>query len=109
MPTSHYGVAPREHVPAQPPRQREVAKPPKGHPLAAASVLRAGRPLKPRGVGAPPNPRRPKLVRDINGGTLLDLFAIFPDLPFPQYPGRTRRARDRRTAIGRRALRRGVR
>jgi hypothetical protein len=37
-------------------------------------------------VAPPPNPRRPKLVRDIHGGSLLDLFQFFPDLPRPLRP-----------------------
>ena len=41
---------------------------------------------RPRGVGRVPNPRRPRLVRDVGGGVLQDLFAIFPDLPFPARP-----------------------
>jgi hypothetical protein len=38
------------------------------------------------GVGAVPNPVRPKLVRDVHGGALQDLFEIFPDLPRPTRP-----------------------
>ena len=108
-PAAHYGMAPREHVPAQPPRLRKVAPSPKGHPIMLASVPHAGKPPKPRGIGAPPNPRRPKLVRDVNGGTLLDLFAVFPELPWPQdLPRHTRRA-GRREVTARRALARRVR
>jgi hypothetical protein len=39
-----------------------------------------------RGVGPVPNPRRPRLVRDVHGGVLQDLFVIFPDLPRPPRP-----------------------
>ena len=46
----------------------------------------------PRPVSQVPNPSKPKLVRDVHGGTLLDMFAIFPDLPWPRYP-RPRTAR----------------
>jgi hypothetical protein len=108
-PTTQYGVAPREHVPAQPPRPRRMAQVPKGHPVAGASVPHVGRPPKPHAVGAPPNPRRPKLVRDVDGGHLQDLFALFPDLPWP-HP-RPRRARRMAETGGpaRRALRRRVR
>jgi hypothetical protein len=40
----------------------------------------------PRPVGPVPNPKKPKLVRDVHGGDLLDLFVIFPELPRPRYP-----------------------
>jgi len=74
--------------------------------MAQASVPHVRRPPKPHRVGAPPNPRRPKLVRVIDGGPLLDLFAIFPDLPWPRLPsGGVRRRRDIRTATGRTARR----
>ena len=39
-----------------------------------------------RGVGRVPNPRRLKLVKAVAGGDLLDLFAMFPDLPRPPRP-----------------------
>jgi hypothetical protein len=39
-----------------------------------------------RGVARVPNPRRPRLVRDVGGGPLQDLFAFFPDLPSPPRP-----------------------
>jgi hypothetical protein len=39
-----------------------------------------------RGIGPVPNPKRPRLVRDVAGGALKDLFAIFPDLPSPRRP-----------------------
>ena len=39
-----------------------------------------------RGVGRVPNPLRPRLVRDVGGGWLKDLFALFPDLPSPPRP-----------------------
>ena len=37
-----------------------------------------------RGVGKPPNPRKPTLVRDVAGGILKDMFQIFKDLPRPR-------------------------
>ena len=36
-----------------------------------------------RPLGKHPNPRKPKLKRDIGGNELKDLFAMFPDLPRP--------------------------
>jgi hypothetical protein len=39
-----------------------------------------------RGVGPPPNPRKPRLVPDIHGNELRDLFEFFPDLPRPRRP-----------------------
>jgi hypothetical protein len=33
--------------------------------------------------GELPHPRRPRLVRDVHGNGLCDLFLIFPDLPRP--------------------------
>ena len=88
-PTSRYGVAPRERPPAKTPRSlREVPRTPHGNPMAQASLLapHVSRAPKPHRVGAPPNPRRPKIVRDVDGGALLDLFRIFPDLPWPRRP-----------------------
>jgi hypothetical protein len=38
---------------------------------------------KERGIGRTPNPRKPKLVRDVHGNELKDMFALFPDLPRP--------------------------
>jgi len=51
-----------------------------------------------RGVGPPPNPRKPQLVRDVHGNELKDLFEFFPDLPRParraaRIPARRRRLR----------------
>ena len=37
-------------------------------------------------VSPPPNPRRPRLVRDVHGGELQDLFEVFPDLPWAPRP-----------------------
>jgi hypothetical protein len=49
-------------------------------------------PPRERPVSPPPNPRRPKLKRDLDGGILGDLFAIFPDLPrAPKPPSRQTR------------------
>ena len=110
-PTSRYGTAPPEHAPAKAPHERAVPRTPKGNPMAQAGVPSVARAPKGHGVGAPPNPRKPKLVRDINGGALLDLFAIFPDLPWPRRPVRNFQGRlsAREGRLARRALGRRVR
>jgi hypothetical protein len=113
-PTAQYGAAPRERPQAKTPKSlREVPRTPRGTPLAQASVLRphVTRPPKPHGVGSPPNPRRPKLVRDVDGGSFLDLFQIFPELPWPRHPpGSLAPSRDAvRGRMARRALKRRVR
>jgi hypothetical protein len=54
---------------------RSVMKPPP--PLSAP---------KPPPPGTPPRPRRPRHVRDVSGGYLGNLFAIFRDLPWPPRP-----------------------
>jgi hypothetical protein len=101
-PASHYGVAPRERAPAQAPEERAVAHAPGGHPMAQAKMPVVGRAPKEQGVRKPPNPRKPRLVREVDGGRLNDLFAVFPDLPFPHRPaanfGRKRGVRSGRTA-----------
>ena len=53
---------------------------------------------KERGITTRPNPRKPKLVRDVHGNELMDLFQLFPDLPrpprrSPRVPKRTPRRR----------------
>jgi hypothetical protein len=113
-PTAQHGVAPRERPRTKTPKSlQEVPRTPRGNPIAQASVLRphVSRPPKPHPVGRPPNPRRPKVVRDIDGGAFLDLFRMFPDLPWPHHsPGNTAPGRD--AALGRmarRALKRRVR
>ena len=78
-PMSTFGVPPRERGASRPPREHAVASPPPWH-----------------GVSPPPNPRRPRLVLDVDGGGLRDLFAMFPDLPRPS---------DRRTRPAPRAVR----
>lgn len=87
--SAHYGVPPRERPPAKTPKPlQEVPRTPRGNPIAQASVLRphVSRPPRPHRVGAPPNPRRPPVVRDVHGGALLDMFQIFPELPWPRRP-----------------------
>ena len=83
---SRYGVAPAERVPAAVPPVRQVARTPKGHPLAQPRLPLIGRAPREHAAGRPPNPRKPKLVRDVGGGALKDLFALFPDLPRPRRP-----------------------
>ena len=46
-------------------------------------------PMKAPPAGEVPHPRRPRVVRDIHGNELMDLFEFFPDLPRPPRP-RTR-------------------
>jgi hypothetical protein len=59
---------------------------PKGAPLAQAPTAHVARAPGEHGVGAPPNPRKPRLVKDVHGGILKDLFQMFPDLPRPVRP-----------------------
>jgi hypothetical protein len=80
-------------VPSHPPKSRAIPLVPKGDPFAQAPPARASRVPKQHAVGAPPNPRQPELVRDVHGGTLKDLFELFPDLPRPPRP--TARVRSR--------------
>jgi hypothetical protein len=94
---SRLGEVPPEHQPTAHPPERAIPRTPKGKPLAQA------RPMQPaaiapreRGVGPLPNPRKPKLVRDVHGNELMDLFEFFPDLPRPRrkpvrLPARRRR------------------
>ena len=49
-----------------------------------------------RGIGAPPNPRKPRLVPDVHGNELKDLFLMFPDLPRPARPAGRYAVRRRR-------------
>ena len=111
-PISHYGVAPRERPTAKVPKSlREVPRTPRGNPMAQASVPHVSRAPKPHRVGSPPRPRRPELVRDVDGGSLLDLFRIFPDLPWPRHPaGNVAPQRDAvKGGMARRALKRRLR
>ena len=80
------GQVPPERLPPQVPGERVVARVPKGDPLSHVPVPHVARVPLPHPVAAPPNPRRPRLVRDVHGGTLLDLFELFPDLPRPSRP-----------------------
>lgn len=58
---------------------------------------------KPPPLGTPPNPRRPRAVISSDGGYLKDLFALFPELPWPaRRPARVRPRRNPRVALRRR-------
>jgi len=64
--------------------------------MAQARPPKPTHPPRERGVGKPPNPRKPGLVRDVHGNELKDLFQLFPDLPRPprraaRIPARRRR------------------
>jgi hypothetical protein len=82
-PRSPRGQPPPEHRPGRPPRQHPIARTPKGEPMAQARTPEPIHAPKERGIGPPPNPRKPKLVRDVHGNELMDLFQLFPDLPRP--------------------------
>ena len=60
--------------------------------MGGAPKSRVRRAPRERGVGKPPNPRTPTLVRDVRGGDLKDMFEIFPDIPQPARPARRRAA-----------------
>jgi len=51
--------------------------------MAQARPPEASLPPVERGIKPPPNPRKPRLVRDVHGNELRDLFEMFPDLPRP--------------------------
>ena len=86
-PRSKRGQPPPEHRPAQVPRARPIPRTPSGEPMAQAPrASERKRAPKERGIGAPPNPQKPRLVRDVHGNELKDLFEFFPDLPHPARP-----------------------
>src|SRR5687767_3000764 len=66
------------------PPLRPIGKAPGGDPMA--HVPHVGRAPEEHSAGKPPNPRRARLTRDLHGGTLKDLFQVFPDLPRPARP-----------------------
>ena len=80
------GQVPPERPRSSVPRERPVGKVPKGDPMAHVPAPHVARVPAQRQVGPPPNPRKPKLVRDVHGGVLRDLFQLFPDLPRPPRP-----------------------
>src|SRR5678816_2403694 len=66
------------------PPERGVPRTPHGNPLAQPRPPEPVAAAPPeRGVAAPPNPRRPRVVREVHGNDLMDLFEFFPDLPRP--------------------------
>lgn len=79
------GVPPPEHRPGRPPPARPIAQRPDHDPLEDTPLHSPTRAPRQRPVGKVPNPRKPKLVRDVGGGYMQDLFATFPDLPRPVY------------------------
>ena len=96
-------AAPLPHRPGKPPAGVRVPVARTGSPLAhAPAKARVTRVPAQRPVAKVPNPKLPKLVRDVHGGDLMDMFEIFPDLPRP--PRADARVQVRRTRT--RALRR---
>jgi hypothetical protein len=63
-----------------------MSRVPKSDPITHVPKSHVARVPPQHPLGPPPNPRRPKLVRDVRGGVLGDLFALFPDLPRPVRP-----------------------
>jgi hypothetical protein len=80
------GQVPPERAASRAPIERSVSKVPKGDPIAHVPAQHIARVPDQHPVGPPPNPRKPKLVRDVGGGVLGDLFELFPDLPRPRRP-----------------------
>jgi hypothetical protein len=79
------------------PPERGVPRTPRGNPLAQPRLPEPVAAAPPeRGIAARPNPRRPRVVRDVHGNELMDLFEFFPDLPRP--PRRRARLSVRRVA-----------
>ena len=75
---------------------RGIAPTPRGEPLAQPRPPEPAAAAPPeRGVAKVPNPRKPQLVRDVHGNELMDLFALFPDLPRP--PRKAARIPNRRS------------
>ena len=77
------GQVPPERAASAAPIERPVSKVPKGDPTSHVPAQHVARVPAPHPIGPPPNPRKPKLVRDVRGGVLRDLFELFPDLPRP--------------------------
>jgi hypothetical protein len=77
------GRVPPERTMLPAPPERPVSRVPRGNPPSHAPVPHVARVPAPHRVSPPPNPRLPRLVRDVHGGDLQDLFELFPDLPRP--------------------------
>jgi hypothetical protein len=94
MPRTKLGQVPPQRKPGAAPKPRAIPRTPKGNPMAQARPAEPTHPPKQRGVGLRPNPRKPRLVKDVHGNELKDLFLMFPDLPRP--PRRAARVPKRR-------------
>lgn len=79
---TNYGEVPR----ARPRKAAPQGRAPADRPIAQPPAERVRRMPKAHAVGQVPNPRKPQLVRDVDGGALKDLFALLPDLPRPARP-----------------------
>lgn len=66
--------------------RRPPTREPRTPPLHPPPPEHVSLPPREHAAGKPPNPRRPRLVRDVHGGSFMDLFDIFPDLPRPRRP-----------------------
>src|SRR5688572_10619147 len=80
------GAVPPPRPATRIPPPHPIAKAPGGDPMLHAPLPHVARPPQEHRAGKPPNPRRPKLVRDADGVQLNDLFKIFADLPRPARP-----------------------
>jgi hypothetical protein len=80
QPRTRTGQAPPQRRPAVAPRERTIPRTPKGKPTAQARAPEPRHAPKERGIGRTPNAQKPKLVRDVHGNELKDLFQLFPDL-----------------------------
>jgi hypothetical protein len=77
------GRVPAARPAGQVPRPRSASAIPGGDPRRSPPPQHVTHPPVERPAAKPPNPRKPKLVRDVHGGELKDLMLIFPDLPRP--------------------------
>ena len=85
-PRGRIGMVPAVRPVARTPVTRPVGPVPRGNPIAQAPAPAVTRAPKVRPVGKPPNPRKPRLIKDVGGNELKDMFAIFKDLPRPHRP-----------------------
>jgi hypothetical protein len=77
---------PARRAPCALPRTRPISTVPGARAVARAPGPAATRAPRARAIGQPPNPRRPRLVKDVHGNELKDMFVIFKDLPRPARP-----------------------